>query len=315
MQKQITLQLPAPHPAQCRLIQQAKRFNVVCCGRRWGKTVLGINRLIHPALQGKPVAWFAPNYRLLSDVWRELQTTLEPVVARLNQQERRLELHGGGVIEMWSLDSPDSGRGRAYAAVVIDEAAMAPNLELVWQSVRPMLTDWQGEAWFLSTPKGMNFFKVLFDRGQDPTRGDWASWQMATGDNPLIPPAEIEAARLDMTESAFNQEYLAWFVNWEGSVFRRVGEAATAIAGVGRETGHEYIIGCDWGRSNDFTVFLVLDAIAKAVVAIDRSHRVDYLLQCERLKALYEQWQPIQVIAEQNSIGQAIIEQLTREGL
>jgi len=38
-------------------------------------------------------------------------------------------------------------------------------------------------------------------------------------------------------------------------------------------------------------------------------------VQCERLKALCEQWQPVQIIAEQNSIGQVVIEQLTREGL
>ena len=38
-------------------------------------------------------------------------------------------------------------------------------------------------------------------------------------------------------------------------------------------------------------------------------------MQCERLKALCEQWKPVQIIAEQNSIGQVVIEQLTREGL
>ena len=274
-----------------------------------------MNRLIHPALHGKAVAWFAPNYRLLSEVWRELQTTLRPVVAGLNQQDRRLELHGGGSIEMWSLDSPDAGRGRAYASVVVDEAAMVLNLEHAWHSIRPMLTDLQGEAWFLSTPKGMNYFKALFDRGQDPERLDWASWQMATGENPYIGPAEIESARLDMTESAFNQEYLALFVNWEGSVFRRVGEAATVMAKASSEAGHDYVIGCDWGRSNDYTVLIVLDTTAHAVVALDRSNRVDYALQCERLKALCEKWQPQQIIAEQNSIGQPVIEQLTREGL
>ncbi len=150
--KQITLKLPAPHPAQQRVIQQAKRFNIVCCGRRWGKTVLGMDRLIHPALNGEPVAWFAPNYRLLSEVWRELQATLAPVIASVNQQESRLELHGGGVIEMWSLDSPDAGRGRAYAAVVVDEAAMVANLEQAWPGIRPMLTDRRGEAWFLCPP-------------------------------------------------------------------------------------------------------------------------------------------------------------------
>ena len=64
------------------MIQQAKRFNVVCCGRRWGKTVLGMDRLIHPALQGKRLAWFAPNFRLLADVWRNLQAILGPVIIR-----------------------------------------------------------------------------------------------------------------------------------------------------------------------------------------------------------------------------------------
>src|ERR1700693_1382996 len=120
MSKEIKLQLTALHPAQLQVTQRAKRFTVVCCGRRWGKTVLGMDRLIHPALEGKPVAWFAPNYRLLADVWRELQATLGPVITRTNQQEWRLELRGGGVVEMWSLDSPDSGRGRAYAVVVVD---------------------------------------------------------------------------------------------------------------------------------------------------------------------------------------------------
>src|SRR5438552_12286782 len=113
MSNTIELLLTRPHAAQGKVIEQAKRFNAVCCGRRWGKTVLGMDRLIHPALQGKAVAWFAPNYRLLSEVWRELQTTLRPIVASLNQQGRRIELHGGGTIEMWSLDSPDAGRGRA----------------------------------------------------------------------------------------------------------------------------------------------------------------------------------------------------------
>jgi hypothetical protein len=48
---------------------------------------------------------------------------------------------------------------------------------------------------------------------------------------------------------------------------------------------------------------------------MDRSNRVDYTVQCERLKVLAEHWQPLQIIAEQNSIGQPIIEQLSRDGL
>src|SRR5438105_1036089 len=131
--KTIALNLPALHPAQVQVIQQSKRFNVLCCGRRWGKTVLGIDQLIHPALQGKTVAWFSPTYKLLADTWRELRATLAPITRDKSEQEKRLELINDGVIDLWSLDNPDSGRSRKYAAVVVDEAAMLPTLEQAWQ--------------------------------------------------------------------------------------------------------------------------------------------------------------------------------------
>jgi hypothetical protein len=92
-------------------------------------------------------------------------------------------------------------------------------------------------------------------------------------------------------------------------VFRRVGEAATAAEKRRPELGHAYVIGCDWGRSKDYTVFMVLDITARAVVKIDRSNRMDYAVQCNRLKALRDRWQPSQIIAEQNGIGQPVIEQ------
>jgi hypothetical protein len=314
--KIIELNLPALHLAQACVVQQAKRFNVVNCGRRFGKTVLGMNRLIHPALDGKPVAWFSPTNKSMADTWRMVQSILAPVTLAKSEQEKRLELINGGVIDFWSLDNPDAGRGRKYALVVIDEAALIPDLAQAWQqSIRPTLTDLRGEAWFLSTPKGMDYFKLLYDRGQDFEQEDWASWQMPTSANPYMQPEEIESARGDMTEAAFNQEYLAMFVNWEGSVFRRVTEAATATE-IGRpEPGHVYVIGCDWGRSKDYTVFVVLDITAHAIARIDRSNRVDYAVQCGRLKALQEEWQPIQIIAEQNGIGQPVIEQLTHDGM
>jgi hypothetical protein len=186
-----------------------------------------MDRLIHAALKGKPVAWFSPTYRQLADVWRELQLRLRPITRDLNQVERRLELRGGGVIECWSLDSPDAGRGRGYACAVIDEAALVPNLEAAWQEgIRPMLSEYRGSAWFLSTPKGTaNYFHTLFQKGQDPAQVDWASWQMPTASNPYIAPEEIEAARQDVTDLAFAQEYLAQFVTWAGAVFRRILDA------------------------------------------------------------------------------------------
>ena len=215
-------EVTGPHPAQEQVIRESSRWNLLACGRRWGKTVLGMDRLIEPALQGFPCAWFAPNYRYLAETWRTMLDMLQPVLAGKNEQERRIELIGGGAIECWSLDSPDAGRGRKYKRIVVDEAAIVPDLETAWQqSIRATLTDLRGDAWFLSTPKGVTgYFHTLYQRGLDPD-SDWRAWQMPTSANPYIHPDEIEDARRDLSELAFSQEYEARFVSWEGAVFRR----------------------------------------------------------------------------------------------
>ena len=221
------LTLPRPHPAQYRVLQESKRFNALCMGRRGGKTTLCIDRIVRPALRGKPAAWFAPTYKLLGEAWQELQRALKPITVRQNESEHWLQVVGGGMIECWSLDNPDAGRGRAYARIVVDEAALVADLEQAWQqTISPMLADHAGSDWFVSTPRGVaNYFHTLYQHGQDPDKPDWASWQMPTNTNPHIRPEEIEIMRGNLTDLAFAQEVMAQFVSWAGAVFRRITDA------------------------------------------------------------------------------------------
>ena len=273
----LELILPRPHSAQQTVIREARRFNVLCMGRRWGKTRLGIDRLVRPALDGKPVAFFAPTYKMMSDVWRETYNTMQPVVKRVSAQEHRLELITGGIIDMWSLDTPDAPRGRKYARVVIDEAAMVPTLQETWQaSIRPTLTDYQGDAWFTSTPKGANFFRTVYLYGQDPLHPQWQSWQMPTATNPHIVPAEIEAARQELPERVFAQEYLAQFLEDADGVFRKVRDAAT-LERVPPYAGR-FVMGVDWAMQSDFTVLVVLDMDKRRMVDMDRFNQTDWAL-------------------------------------
>lgn len=312
----LTLTLPRPHPSQQTIIRESRRFNVVVCGRRFGKTTLGIDRLTGPALEGYPVAWFSPTYKMLAEVWRESVRILRPVISRPNVQERRLELVTGGVVEMWSLDQPDAARGRKYKRVVVDEAAMVRALQDAWQAViRPTLTDFEGDGYFLSTPKGLNFFHQMYAWGQDELRPEWMSWQMPTLSNPHIKASEVEAARRELPERIFAQEYLARFLEGIGSVFRRVQDAATATQQDAPTPGHRYILGVDWGKLNDFTVLTVLDLDGRCQVWLDRFNQIDYQLQLARLRAVYERFQPVTIIAERNSMGEPIIEQIHREGM
>lgn len=306
--------LPRPHVRQQRIKEEARRFNVIACGRRFGKTVLGIDRLVEPALEGKPVAWFSPTYKMLTEVWREVRRAMQPVTGRVSEQEKRLELVTSGVIEMWSLDQPDAARGRKYALAVIDEAAMVARLGEAWQAViRPTLTDFEGAAWFLSTPKGRNFFWQMFQWGQDPARHEWYAATMPTTANPYIKASEVEAARQELPERVFQQEYLAAFLEDGGGVFRRVAEAAT-LESAERADGRTYVGGVDWARSGDFTVFSVIDATTKAQVAIDRFNQVNYEVQLGRFRALHERYGVAGWLGELNSMGGPLVERLQREG-
>lgn len=188
-------------------------------GRRWGKSSLG--QFLISSNFDKPIGWFAPTYKLLEEAWRDLVFTYGQVITGKNSTSKRIDFVGGGSIDFWSLDNAEMvARGRAYALVIIDEAAMASGLEQAWQqSIRPTLTDFEGGAWFLSTPKGLNFFHDLYRLGQ--TDPNWMSWQMPTSSNPYIKKSEIEAARLELPDIVFAQEYLAQFVSMEGGRVKR----------------------------------------------------------------------------------------------
>lgn len=311
----ITVKLVALHAGQKRIQREASRFNIVCCGRRFGKTKYGVRLLIEPALDGHPVAWFAPTNKMMTEVWRETIKRCRGVIASKNTSERRIELITGGVIEFWSLENYDSIRGRKYKRAIIDEAAMVKKLGEVWQAViRPTLTDLKGDAYMLSTPKGRNFFWECFVRGEDPLLPEWKSWTMPTKSNPYIDPSEVDAAKSELPERTYQQEYEAVFLEDAGGVFRKVRMCAIAVAPEEPYKG-EFVMGADWGQSNDFTVLTVFDARTKRMVALERFNQIDWHFQRGRLEALARRWKVRVIVAEHNSIGGPNIEELQRGGL
>lgn len=198
------------------MIREAKRFNVLRCGRRFGKTTLGLDLAVDMALRnddhpGMPVGWVSGSYKLLSETWRELKRLLKLVIVKVSEQEHRLELMGGGSIELWSLDgNEDPARGRKYARLIIDEAGIAPTLRNAWLgALRATLVDYKGDAWFLGTPKEeVPYFSDLYRLGEMGVEG-WAAWQLPSTDNPHIDAeSEIaEARRSGMPEWMVQREF------------------------------------------------------------------------------------------------------------
>ena len=314
------------HRGQEQIILGANRFNTVSCGRRFGKTTLGLALAYYGAphcpgglSKGYDVGWFAPSYKLLDEAWRGAKGFLREYIKRTDSQQHRMELVTGGSLDFWTLEDPDGGRGRKYGLVLVDEAAMARHLQQAWDAaIRPTLTDYQGAAWFFSTPKGRNFFWELHQRGQSDHWPDWAAHHAPTVSNPHINPAEVAEAKKSLPERIFAQEYLAQFLEDGGGVFRRVnatvdpGLPTDPHAASAAKDGRAYVIGVDWGRHNDFTVFTVVDAKERAVVAVDRFTDIDYAVQLSRLQALHQRFPRAPILAESNSMGGPLIEQLQR---
>lgn len=307
-----TVTLPRLLDWQRQVFDERRRFNVVCVGRRAGKTELAQDLVAETAIDGLPAAYLAPTYKMMLDVWHALRDRLAPICERISVSERRLDLITKGVVEFWSTENTDAVRGRRYARLVLDEAAQMPGLWRAFHAVlRPTLTDYVGDAWFLSTPLGRNDFWTLYNQSKADT--NWRSWQMPSAVNARInTAAELEAMRLSMPERTYGQEILAQFLDDGGAVFRRVRQAATARP-ADPVDGHLYIFGVDWGKSEDFTVVAVIDGTTRALVAMDRFNQIDYAVQRERLGALADRYHPEAIIAESNAMGVPIIEALQRD--
>jgi len=166
---------------------------------------------------------------------------------------------------------------------------------------------------FISTPKGRNWLWEIYQRGVSGEEG-WQSWTFPTSSNPFIAKEEIEAAKRDLPEMIFRQEYLAEFIDDAGGVFRRVQEAAV-LEPKEYEEGKQYIAGVDVAASVDFTVVSVLDAESKEMVYLDRFNRVDYPVLIDRLESVYHRYHLTSMVVETNSIGRPVIDELATRGL
>lgn len=276
------------HPGQLVVSQDPHRYRIAMIGRRWGKNVLGIDEAQVAALKGQAVGWMEPGYKYLLEAWLDLTFRLRPAARRISEQDKRIELVTGGVIEMWTLDNPDAGRSRAYDLVIINEAGLCRDLLAVWQqAIRPTLTDRAGRALFLGTPKGQSHdFSLLF-RQAEQHPDEWATFRRPTTENPHIPAQEVAAARREFEMRgepgvrAFLQEYEGVPADDGGNPFGL--DAIRACTVPGMPLGEAVAFGWDFARSQDWTVGVGLSARYE-VVAFHRWQGIPWGAQEQLIK-------------------------------
>lgn len=261
------------------------------------------------AYSGGAVAWVVPTYRNSRPLWRFVEQHAA-TAGRLYRSELSVSFQRGGYLTIYTADNDVSMRGESFDLVIIDEAAQIK--EETWTDViMPTLADRDGRAMLISTPKGRNWFWREFIAADGKQS---AAFTAPTSANP-IPNIQraFELARQRVSDRTYRQEWLAQFVEDGAGVFRTVRACATATK---REPyAGQFVIGVDWGRTDDATVFVCVDADTKQMVDYDRMTQTDYALQRTRLRAMWDRWGHPPIIAELNSMGGPIVEQLQRDGM
>lgn len=212
-----------------------KRFGVLVCHRRFGKTVLGVNVNQQTALmteRPRPrCAYIGPTYRQAKAVaWDYMQYYARPIPGhKPNQSEIKIDFPNEGQVRVYGADNPDSLRGLYLDRAVLDEFGLHP-AKTFSEVVGPTLADRDGAVLFLGTPNGKNQFHEIAQHAKARQAAGDTEWfyreykASATG---LLSEAYLEQARALMTPDEYAQEFECSFeAAVKGAIFARELEQA-----------------------------------------------------------------------------------------
>jgi hypothetical protein len=212
--------MPLSEP-QKAIVNSRKRFKVVIAGRRFGKTTLAIRELCFHAKEPNVNVWMiGPTYRSIKMVaWKQLKHKLLDLrwVEKINESSLEITLKNGSSIALKGSDAPDSLRGAKLAFCAIDEIADC-DPDLFPEVIRPALADSEGGALIIGTPKGKNSHAYeLFCMSQDHP-DSWESFQYTTAQGGFVKQTELDAAKVEMDERTYRQEFEATWETFSGVI-------------------------------------------------------------------------------------------------
>ena len=252
------------------------RFSVLCCHRRFGKTVMLINHLIKCCMMNKNhqprFAYIAPTYSQAKKIaWDYFKFYTKGLPnTKYNETELRCDFFNGSRITLLSSENPDSIRGIYLDGVVCDEASQISR-ELIDEVIRPAIADRKGWMSLCSTPKGMNniFYDMYLKAQQEK---DWFLYKAKASETNLVDKEELDAAFKVMGAATYNQEFECSFIgNVRGSIYGELIsklEDEKRIARVPYDPSYPVNTAWDIGF-NDSTAILFYQNVGHAINIID----------------------------------------------
>lgn len=205
------IELPyEPRRAFLAFHNRTQRWACLVAHRRAGKTVAAVNDIIRAAItyQG-PYGLFAYISPFRSQAkgiaWQYFKDFARPIIKATNEQELTVTLVNDTQIRLYGADNADAMRGLGFSGIFCDEYSdFKPSV--FGNVLRPALSDKQGWCVFASTPKGRNQFYDIYDTAQRLPH-EWFLLRLPASTSGLLPRGELEAAKAQLSEDQYLQEY------------------------------------------------------------------------------------------------------------
>lgn len=309
-----------PHKLQKEILNSKSRYKVICAGRRFGKSALCayeiLKILADKENKNKRIWVVAPTYDLSQKVFHYLVPWFLKVapsqqkgVSLTPNRPPKIQMANGNLVEGKSTDTPQTLLGESLDFLIIDEAARISST--IWESyLYPTLLDRRGDAMFISTPLGHNWFYNEWLRAKESN----GAFKFRTVDNPYISKEAVAEAKEKLPEAVFAREFEASFEKSAG-VFRNITDIVSDNSLSDTRPGVSYVMGVDLGKYRDFTVLTVIDRTTNKVVFLDRFKETDWNLQKGRIVAACQRYNNAKIVIDSTGVGDPIADALRKENL
>ena len=290
------------------LLSSDSKYYTLVSSRQCGKSMLGMNLILYFAINepGSKVAWISPTYMQVRKVMEELHDAIatSKITTKVNYSTYEIHLKNESVIYFRSAENYDALRGYTFDYMIVDEAAYIK--EQGWRSaIQPTVMIKGKKVVLMSTPRGKDFFHDMYQLGLSADHPNYQSYRMTYTQNPFVDMSEVEAAKKTLPPAIFRAEYEGEFVEGESMVFENYTNCM--FDQWPKPEGLCYI-GCDLGRTSDYTVATVMDEKGQ-VIEIYRDNQKDWSHMIGNIDKLARKYNAF-VLIEENSMGTVVYEQL-----
>ena len=196
------IKLQNPHKAQQKILASKAKRVIINAGRQFGKTSLMLQIAIKEMLEGKyknnklpSVLYVTPTTSLGVDVFKELLSFLpEEFIVEQNATRLYIKLQNGSTFRIISAESGAVAfRGKRHSLCICDEFAHYKDAKSLFiEGIEPTLLSYDGgRVFFISTPKGQNYFFDLYNRGLNKQNG-YETFHFTSYDNPHLSKEYID---------------------------------------------------------------------------------------------------------------------------